>query len=183
MYIHELTNSEYPSYYSEWMAALSSEYNLVQALEIACHDWIHFVQNLPWDRMDYRYQAGKWTIKEITQHLIDCERVFTYRAMAFARKEQGSLPMFDQDAYGANANAESRHLQELLQEFSLVRHSTIALFKSFSPEVLQQVGQIGEHTLSVRGIGFMLLAHQQQHQRVYQTRYIDAYQGDAFRID
>ena len=182
MYANQLTENEYPSYYTDWIAELSNEYNLVESLEIACHTWIHFVQNVPWDKLDYRYAPGKWTIKEITQHLIDCERIFTYRALSMARGEQSVFMPFDQEAYQAQAGGEGRHLQSLLEEFSLVRHSTLALFKSLSAEQLERKGKVGQHEMTVRGIGFMLLAHQQHHQNVYQTRYIHSSEETTWGI-
>lgn len=183
MFANQLNPTEYPSYYTEWIAQLPTEYDLYQLLEVSCHDWIHFVQNVPWDALDYRYAPGKWTIKEITQHLIDCERIFGMRALCFSRGEQLELPGFDENAYQAKAGGEDRHMQDLLQEFSLVRHATLALFKSFSASMLEQYGKVAGNTLSVRAIGFMICAHQAHHQRIYQARYIDAFAGERLSIE
>jgi hypothetical protein len=83
------------------------------------------------DKFDYRYAEGKWTIKDIIQHLIDTERIFSYRAMRISRNDKTPLASFDEDDYINNTNANERNLQGLLTEMALVRQSTIALLKVF----------------------------------------------------
>ncbi len=57
--------------------------NLIEELEICLHEFIRFVQDIPMDKFDYRYAEGKWTIKEIIQHIIDTERIFAYERCEF----------------------------------------------------------------------------------------------------
>jgi hypothetical protein len=65
------------------------------------------------DKFDYRYAEGKWTIKDIIQHLIDTERIFSYRAMRISRNDKTPLASFDEDDYINNTNANERNLQGL----------------------------------------------------------------------
>ena len=83
---NELNASEYAAYFQSYINQVSNEYTLIEELEISVHRLIKFVQNIPMDKFDYRYAEGKWTIKDILQHLIDAERIFSYRALCFARK-------------------------------------------------------------------------------------------------
>jgi hypothetical protein len=124
------------------------------------------------DKFDYRYAEGKWTIKEIIQHIIDTERIFAYRALRISRNDQTPLPGFDENDFANNTAAQTRGLQDLLTEFSAVRHSNLLLFKSFSDEQLLQVGIASEHSISVRAIGFILIGHQKYHQKVFEERYL-----------
>jgi len=71
----QLQSNEYASYYGNYIAQVSDEYTLMEELEISLHRFIKFVQNIPMDKFDYRYAEGKWTIKDIIQHIIDAERV------------------------------------------------------------------------------------------------------------
>jgi hypothetical protein len=80
----------------------------------------------------YKYAENKWSLKEILQHLIDCEKVFQYRALAISRGETQKLPGFDEELYTKNSSSDRRHLADLIAEFSLVRKSSIFLFKSFT---------------------------------------------------
>ena len=167
----QLHENEYSVFNATYINA-AGEVNLLEELEISLHDFIRFVQNLPMDKFDYRYAEGKWTIKEIIQHIIDTERIFAYRALRISRNDQTPLPGFDENDFANNTVAQTRGLQDLLTEFSAVRHSNLLLFKSFSDEQLLQVGIASEHSISVRAIGFILIGHQKYHQKVFEERYL-----------
>lgn len=120
---------------------------------------------------DQVYVPGKWTAKDIIQHIIDNERVMSYRAMRFARNDKTSLPGYDEELFGANTTANSRTLDDLLAEFSIVRQSTIALFKSFSDEMLHREGISFNQKISPLALGFVLIGHPIHHLKVLQERY------------
>jgi uncharacterized damage-inducible protein DinB len=167
----QLPVTEYAPSYAAYIKLLE-DVNLIEELEISLHEFIKFVQNIPMDKFDYRYAEGKWTIKEIIQHLIDTERIFSYRAMRISRNDKTPLPGFEEDDYVINTNANGRNLQELLTEMALVRQSTIALFKSFSEEQLKRMGVASNNPVSVRAIGFSTIGHQKHHQKIFQERYL-----------
>lgn len=163
---------EYASYYGNYINQVSDEYNLVEELEISVHRLTKFIQNIPMDKFDYRYAEDKWTIKDIIQHLIDAERVFAYRALRFARHDKTELPGFNEDDYVVAAHANKRSLQHLLTELLVVRQATLLLFQSFSQEDLMRKGIASEHPMSVRALGFVIIGHQNHHQRVFEERYL-----------
>lgn len=167
----ELSNTEYAPYYGTYIL-MANDVNMIEELEICLHDFIKFVQNIPMDKFDYRYAEGKWTIKEIIQHIIDTERIFSYRALCISRNDKTSLPGYDENEYVANTNAADRHLQSLLTELSIVRQSTLALFKSFSADQLKNLGTASNSPVSVRAIGFILIGHQKHHQKIFEERYL-----------
>lgn len=111
----------------------------------------------------YAYAPGKWTLKEVLQHLIDAERIFTYRAMCFARKENAVLPSFDENEYAANSMANGRSWQNIVDEFVAVRKSTLFLFESFTPAMLSTTGKAGSNTLTAEEIGFITIGHFKHH--------------------
>jgi uncharacterized damage-inducible protein DinB len=167
----QLSESEYSSFNATYINVLENV-ELLEELEICLHDFIKFVQNIPLDKFDYRYAEGKWTIKEIIQHIIDAERIFSYRALRISRNDQTPLPGFEENDYVDNTNAIGRSIQELLTEFSAVRHSNLLLFKSFSEEQLTRRGTASNHPVSVRVLGFLMIGHQKHHQKVFQERYL-----------
>ena len=120
---------------------------------------------------DQVYAPGKWTAKDIIQHLIDNERIMSYRAMRFARNDKTSLPGYDEELFGANTTANQRTLDELLDEFAVVRQSTIALFKSFSDEMFHRSGVSFNQQISPLALGFVLIGLPIHHLRVLQERY------------
>lgn len=171
MKLSQLTPDEYPSYFATYLGILE-DVNLKEELEISLSDFIRFVQNIPMDKFDCRYAPGKWTIKEIIQHLIDCERIFCYRALCFSRNDATVLPSFDDEAYNLATQANARSIQDLLTEFSTVRYATLSLFKSFSGEQLERKGWVTTNSISVRAIGFVVIGHQKHHQKVFKDYYI-----------
>ena len=168
----QLKTDEYAAYYGTYIDTVTEEYNLVEELEISVHRMVKFVQNIPMDKFDYCYAEGKWTIKDILLHLIDAERIFAYRALRFARKDDTPLASFDENTYVEEAHANSRSIQDLLSEMLVVRQATLALFKSFSEEQLLRKGIASNNVMSVRALGFTIIGHQNHHQRVFQERYL-----------
>lgn len=168
---NQLPQNEYSKFNATYINALDNV-NLLEELEICLHDFIKFVQNIPIDKFDYRYAEGKWTIKDIIQHIIDAERIFSYRALRISRNDQTPLPGFEENDYVENTNANARSIQELLTEMATVRQSTLLLFKSFTEKQLQLIGTASNHLVSVRALGFLVIGHQKHHQRVFQERYL-----------
>lgn len=130
-----------------------------------------FLDTIPEDKADYNYAPGKWTVKEVLQHCIDTERIFSYRALCIARGEQQALPGFDQDLYAGNVNVDDRPLDSLKEELSLVRVSTILLFESISEEALQNKGTASNHTVTPLALAYMIIGHWRHHQHNLETRY------------
>lgn len=168
---NQLPVNEYSSFQATYIAAISNV-ELLEELEIALHDFIRFIQNLPMDKFDYRYAEGKWTIKDIIQHIIDTERIFSYRALRISRGDTTPLPGFDENDYAKATNANQRSIQDLLTELSAVRHATLLLFKSFDQEQLLKIGISSGSEVSVRAIGFIIIGHQRHHQKVFEERYL-----------
>ena len=168
---NQLPVNEYSQFNATNINALENV-ELLEELEISLHDFIRFVREIPMDKFDYRYAEGKWTIKDIIQHIIDAERIFAYRALRISRNDQTPLPGFEENDYVENTDANSRSIQELLTELSAVRHSNLLLFKSFSNEQLTRMGTASNHPISVRALGFLIIGHQKHHQKVFQERYL-----------
>lgn len=118
------------------------------------------------------YAPGKWTVRDIIQHVTDTERIFQYRALRFARKDPAPLPGFEQDDYARWAGAGERELSELLEELKTVRLSTIFLFRGFSDDALQRRGTAGGNLLSVLATGFVITGHQEHHLRIIREKYL-----------
>lgn len=168
---NQLSSNEYASFYAPYIQNLDNVI-LLEELEISVHRLRNFVQNIPMDKYDYRYAAGKWTIKDILQHLIDSERVFAYRALRFARKDVTPLPGFEENAFADAAEGFKRSIRDLLTELAVVREATLCLFKTFSDETLLLKGIASEREMSVRALGFIIIGHQNHHQRIFEERYL-----------
>ncbi|WP_269684512.1 DinB family protein [Flavobacterium lacustre] len=168
---NQLPVNEYSNFNATYIKA-AANVELIEELEICLHEFIRFVQNIPMDKFDYRYAEGKWTIKDIIQHVIDTERIFAYRALRISRNDTTPLPGFEENDYVENTKANERGIQDLLAEFSAVRYAALFLFKSFSEEQLKRIGTASGTVISVRAIGFIIIGHQKHHQNVFQERYL-----------
>lgn len=170
--VSELDKNTFDIFFYTYIDKVSSEYSLIEELEISQHRLIKFVQDIPYDKFDYRYQPDKWTIKEIIQHLMDAERVFVYRALRFSRGDKTELPGYDENLFVENCMANNRHLTELLSEFTSLRQATISFFKSLSKEQLNLKGIASNRNTSVAVLGFSIIGHQNHHLQVYAERYL-----------
>src|SRR5262245_53942537 len=119
--------SRVPEFYHVYINQVN-ENDLPTAFQNQSAAFIRFMQDLPVSKRDFRYAEGKWTIKEVLQHIIDAERVFVYRALCIARKDTTPLPSFDENAYADNSKAEKRDWDDLIKEFKVTRESTEILF-------------------------------------------------------
>jgi len=163
--------NEHPPYYTYYINLVKSEHG-VKALENQIIEMQQFIGMVPVELEEYRYAEGKWSIKEVLGHICDTERILGYRALCIARGEQNELPGFKENQYVANANFNKRSLYDLAHEFSVVRESNIAMFKSFDKAVFDSMGVTNKQHVSVRAILFMIAGHEKHHINVIMERYL-----------
>ena len=162
-----------PGYYTRYIS-LVPDVDLETALEAA----LQALEDLDAEKLEplgnHAYAPGKWTLKEVLQHITDTERVFTYRALLFARKDRQLPPGMDQEEYAANAETGQRTVAEILSELKAVRKATIALFSSFTEEALLRTGTSWKTEMSVLALGFATAGHQRHHLDIIFERYLPA---------
>ncbi|MFD1468697.1 alpha/beta hydrolase-fold protein [Hymenobacter caeli] len=120
------------------------------------------------------YAPGKWTPKELLLHLVDTERIFTYRALRFARGDAQDLPGFEQDDYVAQSGANARSVASLLAEYAAVRAATLALFDALAEEQLDRRGTANGGPVTVRALLYVLPGHEHHHLHIFRERYLPA---------
>lgn len=160
-----------PEYFDRYID-LTDDVDHLEALKISLLE----LENFPvekWKTIGEKvYAPGKWTVKDILQHYIDTERVFSYRMTAFARNDGQRMLSFDEDLFAKNADANRRTIDDLLAELILVRKSYIAQYQSYTDEMLQRVGQgYNGSEYSVLAMAFMIAGHQRWHFRVVEEKY------------
>lgn len=159
------------SFYHKYIG-LVKEDELTNAFDRYTAEIESFLEGITEDKIDYRYAEGKWSVKEVLQHMIDAERVFSLRALWLARKDVSPQPGFDENRWVENANISTRQWEGLLEEFKTVRKSTIQLFNSFDQQALEASGIINDAPAYVLGIGFLLIGHSLHHQKIIGERYL-----------
>jgi len=169
--VNNTSPTNQPGYFQVYIDQVT-EKNLTTAFAHQSEIIKNFLPAISEEQSTHAYAPGKWTIKELLQHLIDAERVFTYRAVCFARKEQATLPGFDEDDYAAASNANARSWESLTAEFVAVRRSTLFLYDSFSAEMLASIGKASNNSCTVEALGFILLGHFNHHKKIIEERYL-----------
>jgi uncharacterized damage-inducible protein DinB len=162
---------EYAPYYETYISKVNTD-DLIEALQKGENEFIQLLQAMPAEKLDYRYAEGKWSIRELVIHLMDVERIFTYRALRFSRKDQTPLSGFDDEPYIAESNASERSLQSLITEYSALRRSTIEFFRNISSEMSLRTGIANGKEISVRALAFIIPGHELHHLGVIRERYL-----------
>lgn len=167
----EIISSEYSPYYQEYIN-LVEDTELRKVLAKGMEIIPSFFAALPKEKLDYRYAIGKWTPKDILQHIIDTERVFAYRALYFARSDNANLMGFDENIFATNAQASNNVLPVLLEDYKAVRGATISLYSSFNSKQLKRIGVANGSEMSVRAAGFIICGHEIHHCKIINERYL-----------
>ncbi|WP_299155215.1 DinB family protein [uncultured Christiangramia sp.] len=168
----ELTKGEIGEFYRGYIDRLEPEAELVPSLKSNTSEFLQLLENIPEDKWDYRYAEGKWTLKEMIQHIIDTERIFQFRALAIARNEPQPLPGFDHDIYVLNSRSEYRAVPDLIKEYKIVREAGIILFESMTIDMLKLGGVMNDINASPRALGFMMVGHAMHHIEVIKEKYL-----------
>jgi uncharacterized damage-inducible protein DinB len=168
-----IPKNEYTPYFEQYLQLVSKEgKSIIEYLIDSQKNFESLLRNLPLEKHNFSYAEGKWTMKELIQHIIDTERIFSYRALCFARNDSTSLPGFDQDVFVENDNANDRDYYDLLDEMAVLRKSSVQLYKSFSDEALLRIGVASENKMSVRALGYLFSGHQIHHLNIVKERYL-----------
>ena len=165
--------SEMPTYFDRYIHLANTD-DLLRSLKSEMRDTQKSISQYSSAVIDYRYAAGKWNLKEILVHLVDTERILAYRALRIARQDATPLSGFDENAYVEHSNACQRPIRDILKEYKAVRKSTIQLFSSFTPQMLDYRGTASKVEISVRALGFAILGHEIHHKKVFEERYLKA---------
>ncbi|GAA4322886.1 DinB family protein [Pontixanthobacter gangjinensis] len=168
----DLRKGEFGEFYAGYIDQIEDDAELIQTMEQNTSEFVEFLNSIPSEKWNHRYQPDKWSILEMVQHIIDTERIFQYRALCFARNEQKPLPGFDHDLYVLNSGSENRTGAGLIEEFECVRKSGIFLFKSFTEDMLKIKGNMNDVNTSPRAIGYIMVGHAKHHQNILKSRYL-----------
>ena len=163
--------SEYAPYYERYVS-LVPDADLVETLERQGAETLALLRGLSEEQGAHRYEPGKWSVKQLVGHLSDGERIFSYRALAFARGDAQALPGMEQDEWMAGVDFDARTLADLVDEFESVRASTLHLLRHLSPEAWARRGTASDNEVTVRALAYIIAGHEAHHVRVLRERYL-----------
>ena len=164
-----------PEYYQNYIQlATDKSMSLEELLSDCERQWQQMFQEVEDEAAEKPYAEGKWTLKELIQHVIDVERVMSYRALMFARGSENRLVGFDHDEFVTRSDANNRTLLNLMEESAVVRSSSIHLLKSLSRQMLEKEGHFSDNDApaSVEALGHIIAGHQLHHMKVVREKYL-----------
>lgn len=162
--------NEYAPFYAGYIQAVGDD--VFGLLENQVTDFTALLKSIPAEKADYAYAEGKWTIKELIGHVIDTERIMTYRITCVARNDKTSLPGFEENGYVINAHFADRTIDSFAEEFNLLRRSNLILYKSFNEDELSRLGNANGHPISARALLFIIAGHLNHHINILKERYL-----------
>jgi hypothetical protein len=163
--------TEYAPFYAGYVATVP-ESEIVAVLRESGRDIVTALAAIPESQGGHRYAAGKWTVREVIGHLIDAERIFTYRALRLARADATPLPGFEENDYVRASGSDARTIADLVDELRCVRESTVGLFASLPDEAWGRRGVVNGREISVRALAFITAGHARHHLGVLRERYL-----------
>ena len=163
--------NDYKPYQEEYIKTVEGD-NILKVLEVQLKTIPEFLSSIPEDKGLYSYSEGKWTIKELIEHMIDGERIFAYRALSIARGETQILPGFEQDDYVKEAHSNNRKLSELVDEFRKVREANLFLIKSFTEDDINKRGDVSDYQITVNAILYVMAGHANHHVNILKEKYL-----------
>jgi len=163
--------TEAAPYYFGYINRVSSD-NIVSALETQLDEILPFLRGITEDTSLHRYEPGKWSIRQVWNHVNDAERVFLFRALWFARGFKSTLPSFDQDVAVGAAQAGEFSWASQVDEFKEVRLATLAFFRNLPEDAWMRDGIASDSLVTVRACAYIVGGHAAHHAAVLRERYL-----------
>lgn len=170
--VEKPSDFEYAAYYEDFVKLCKNDVSILNQLQDNCKSLVSFLKRLTPEQLNFTYETGKWTIKDILQHLVDVERVFLYRAMCFARGDKSPIPFIDENAYAIQAKASKQSLSKLIKEYKATRAATIAFHQNQSAAVGKKSGYASNTYTSVRACCWIVAGHELHHWGIIRNKYL-----------
>ncbi|MGE5363174.1 MAG: DinB family protein [Bacteroidota bacterium] len=164
--------NEYAPEYQSYIDLVKGD-EIISVLEAQADEFTALVKSISEEKKTYTYAEGKWSIAEVLGHIIDSERIMTFRALWFARNAPNPLPGFEQDDFVQYAGSNSSTLSSLTDEWVLLRKSNILLFKGFDEDALARHGIANNNDVSVLALLFIIAGHLIHHANILKERYLN----------
>lgn len=163
--------SDFPPYFGKYISQVNAE-SLSEAAKTYAEPLSSFYTDLPEEKADFRYAPGKWTLKELLQHVVDTERIMSYRLLRIARKDKTPMASFDENTYAENSLANNRSFVSIKEEFLALRKSTDLLIQSLTEEQLSAEGIASNLPVTANAVGYIIFGHLLHHKKVVEEKYL-----------
>ena len=164
---------EYAPFYDRYISLVKGD-DILHTLDDQRRQMLLTLSGRSEEDGNFRYEPGKWTVKEILGHVCDAERVFAYRALRISRGDQTPIEGFEQDGYVTNGPFAVRSLEDLIEDYISVRRATLSLLRNLDEAAWMRRGVANKNEVSVRAVAFLTAGHELHHQRILEEKYFAA---------
>jgi hypothetical protein len=161
---------EYNPYYDRYISLIPGN-DIVATLATQIPKTVALLSSRTEQDGELRYAPGKWTVKEALGHMIDTERIMTYRALRIARNDRTPLSGFEQDDYVRDGPYADLRLADLIEEFKAVRAATVSMFRNLRPTDWARAGVANNNDITVRALAYIIAGHELHHRQIFEERY------------
>jgi uncharacterized damage-inducible protein DinB len=169
--IHRPEPTEYDPYYERYISLVKTD-DMAGTLQHQAQQTRDLLSKISPDQSEFRYAAGKWSVKEVLGHVNDTERIMSYRVLRIARGDQTPIEGFEQDDYVASGKFSRRTLDDLVQEFMTIRNATVQLIRHLDEETAAHRGTANNKPISARAIVYVIAGHELHHRRILEEKYL-----------
>jgi uncharacterized damage-inducible protein DinB len=166
-------SNEYAPFYEGYISRVP-EGDIIEITRAQIGETVALLDGVDEERAAFAYAPGKWTIKQLVSHMADTERVFTYRALRFARGDETPVPGFDENVYARASSADARPFKSIVNELRAVRAATLALWEGLPAEAWARAGTANDRSVTVRALSYIIAGHELHHRAILQERYLNA---------
>lgn len=163
---------EAAQYYFSYIDRVPEDSDVIDMLESQLAEGSTLFSQISEAMSLHRYAPGKWSIRELLNHVSDAERLFAFRALWFARGFDSALPSFDQNTAVSHAHAHNVAWAAHVEEFKRVRSATISLFQNMPTDAWLRSGVASDNHFTVRAVAFLTAGHFIHHVTLLRERYL-----------
>ena len=163
--------NEAASYYSLYIDRVEGD-DIVDELAKQLEKALTFLTAISEEQSLHRYAPDKWSMRELLGHVNDAERVFTFRALWFARGFHDSLPSYDQEVGVKGAVSDNVSWSSHVEEFRAIRSATLDLFRNLPEEAWLRSGVASDNSFTVRSLAYSVAGHLSHHLAILRERYL-----------
>ena len=163
-------SGEYNPYYDRYISLIPGS-DILATLAAELPKTVALLATRSESEGDLRYSSGKWSVKEALGHMIDTERIMSYRALRIARNDRTPIEGFEQDDYVNAGPYASLRLSDLIDEFKTVRAATLSLFRNLRLEDWGRAGVANNNEITVRALAYVIAGHELHHRQILEERY------------
>jgi len=162
---------DFDKYYQKYVDLVEDD-NVLGQMKYGLSRNIQFFNDIKVDQWNHRYEPGKWSVKEVLQHVVDTERIMSYRALRVARNDMTPMPGFEQDDYIKTVDLEATDPTDIINEYFAVRKASLAMFSSFEGSVWDRKGTASDNPITVLALAYIIAGHEIHHLDVLKKKYL-----------